>query len=215
MFSTWFCSGQYFELGWEYDNILNKIITRQLSTYRAASLSQCTWTLLRDYNYEKFWEIYDQWASTRPVKSVASGQLKNGQQKHKNEDVELQNTNTGMSIVDENIYPQHGNNLFLNFLPGKTHIINATSSRQSSEPLSVNTAPVVSLQAGLELLSPMDLQVNIAGTHLCPIIFDTGASLAITGDRNDFLPDTYEEVTTLRLGGMASGAPITGKGNVA
>ena len=81
--------------------------------------------------------------------------------------------------------------------------------------METNIAPAVSSQAGLELFQPADLQVNFAGTHLSPIIFDTGASLAITGERNDFLPQTFREVTTLKLGGMAAGAPITGKGNVA
>ena len=44
---------------------------------------------------------------------------------------------------------------------------------------------------------------------------DSGASLAITGDRQDFLPDTYQEVKSLKLGGMAGGTAIDGLGDVA
>ena len=67
----------------------------------------------------------------------------------------------------------------------------------------------------MELIQPSDLQVNLANSIYSPIIFDTGASLAITGDKEDFLPDTFKEVTSLKLGGMAAGALITGAGNVA
>ena len=61
----------------------------------------------------------------------------------------------------------------------------------------------------------MELQANLAVHNASPVIFDTGASLAITGDEQDFLPDTLTEVTSLKPGGMAAGAPITGVGNVA
>ena len=74
---------------------------------------------------------------------------------------------------------------------------------------------MVSQEAGLELLTPSDVQVNMALQPLYPVIFDTGASLAITGNKQDFLPNTYKEVHSLKLGGMAAGATINGAGDIA
>ena len=47
------------------------------------------------------------------------------------------------------------------------------------------------------------------------MIFDTGASLAITGHKQDFIVNTYEEVHSLKLGDMAAGASIEGVGDIA
>ena len=84
-----------------------------------------------------------------------------------------------------------------------------------------NATPTVSKLAGLELLQLLqlqelqELQVKIVSHNLQPVIFDTGASLAITGQRSDFLPNTYQEVHSLKLGGMAAGAAIDGVGEIA
>ena len=101
--------------------------------------------------------------------------------------------------------------LYLDFIDKKLHIINTTEFHGATQ---VNTAPAVSTEAGLELLNPSDIQANMALQKLRPVIFDTGASLAITGDKEDFIKDTYHEVTSMKLGGMASGATIAGCGNV-
>ena len=53
------------------------------------------------------------------------------------------------------------------------------------------TAPAVSTEAGLELLKADEMEVNLAYQNQYPVIRDTGASLAITGDKSDFLPNTY------------------------
>ena len=97
----------------------------------------------------------------------------------------------------------------------KTHQIDATGNISQEDSIALNTAPAVSIKAGLELIQPTDLQVKLANNAFVPIIFDTGASLVITGDKQDFLPNTFKEVTSLKLGGMAAGALITGAGNVA
>ena len=55
----------------------------------------------------------------------------------------------------------------------------------------------------------------MASQALHPVIFDTGASLAITGQKQDFITNTYEEVQSLKLGGMAAGATIEGVGDIA
>ena len=47
------------------------------------------------------------------------------------------------------------------------------------------------------------------------MIFDLGVSLAIAGANTDFLPNTYREVTSMKLGGTATGATIAGMGDVA
>jgi hypothetical protein len=47
-----------------------------------------------------------------------------------------------------------------------------------------------------------------------PVIFDTGASLAITHDKSDFSGPITLPTTDLRLGGMAQGLKIEGIGPV-
>ena len=65
------------------------------------------------------------------------------------------------------------------------------------------------------MFNSSDLQVNMIGYTLQPIFFDTGASLAITGNQQDFMTYTYKEVKSLNLGGMAADASIVGIGDVA
>ena len=79
----------------------------------------------------------------------------------------------------------------------------------------VNTAATVFADPGLELLTPEEVQANTSPHLLHPVIFDTGASLAITGCQSDFLPNTYKPITSLKLGGMASGAAVLGEGDIA
>ena len=101
----------------------------------------------------------------------------------------------------------------LNLISPKKHLIKLPSS--DTESILCNTAPTISKTAALELLQPPDLHINTAIHNLQPVIFDTGASHAITGDKSDFLPNTYREVHSLKLGGMAAGATINGVGDIA
>ena len=96
-----------------------------------------------------------------------------------------------------------------------THLTNDISSTAELETLQLNTAGTVFVDPGLELLTPVELQANMATQLVHPVIFDTGASLAITGCQEDFLPHSYKPITTLKLGGMAAGAAITGVGDIA
>lgn len=47
-----------------------------------------------------------------------------------------------------------------------------------------------------------------------PVIFDSGASIAITGNKGDFVGPLLPPATDLCLGGMAHGAKVEGIGNV-
>ena len=79
----------------------------------------------------------------------------------------------------------------------------------------INTTATVFAETGLELLTPTDIQANSTSHLLHPIIFDTGASLVITGSTQDFLPNIYRLISTLKLGGMISVAAVIREGNVA
>ena len=106
--------------------------------------------------------------------------------------------------------------LVFDFLPTTTHIVNTSTSGPTLDiTQESHAAPAVSMEAGLELFEPRDKEINLADKLVCPVIFDTGASLAITGNQADFLPNSLKPITTLKLGGMAAGASIIGVGNVA
>ena len=63
-------------------------------------------------------------------------------------------------------------------------------------------------------MKEQELEVNLSIQDNQLIIIDTGASLAITGNKMDFLPNTYYEVNALKLGGMVAGDRIEGICNV-
>ena len=96
-----------------------------------------------------------------------------------------------------------------------THVVNTLSNLEDINDSFAYTAPTVSSEAGLELLKEQELEVNLSIQDNQPIIIDTGASLAITGNKMDFLPNTYYEVNALKLGEMAAETRIEGIGNVA
>jgi hypothetical protein len=66
------------------------------------------------------------------------------------------------------------------------------------------------------LLSPSALLAGALPTEgAFPIIFDTGATLAVTGIRSDFIESDFKvPPTELRLGGLARGLQIAGIGTV-
>lgn len=69
------------------------------------------------------------------------------------------------------------------------------------------------LNAALTGLNFLDC---LAPSHLnrFPVIFDSGASIAITGNRTDFVGEVIKPFKDLRLGGMAQGAKVEGIGIV-
>ena len=99
--------------------------------------------------------------------------------------------------------------------PFNIHKTNTVLLSVQQPGMAFNMAATVSVQAGLELFNPSDIQMNLASSSKSPIIFDTRANLAITGNKQDFLPDIYKEVSALKLGGMAAGAKIVWIGNIA
>ena len=98
---------------------------------------------------------------------------------------------------------------------GVTHVINIVKELPVSVNNEGNIAPAILVKAQDKLFSSLDLEVNIISRPVNPVIFDTGASLAITGHQQDFLPNSFKATQQLKLGGMASGVSITGVGNVA
>ena len=124
----------------------------------------------------------------------------------------LDSVNTGADMTYFDAKDTYLKESTLNLLEPRQHVVKV---KLNNNGILCNAAPTVSKLAGLELLQLSELQVNTASHHLQPVIFDTGASLAITGQRSDFLPNTYQEVHSLKLGGMAAGAEISGVGEIA
>ena len=60
------------------------------------------------------------------------------------------------------------------------------------------------------LFNPLSSSIN----KKFPIIFDSGASVAISGFKNDFVSDIQEPSSEIRLGGMANGMLVKGIGKV-
>ena len=112
MFSAIFYSGQYFAPGWIYNNILNKITICQLSTYSIISHLQCTWNLLREYNYEKLWGIGNLYTERLVIKAEPS--------------VPSQNMEPSVLKCDEDLIQNNSKELIFDFLPSSKHIINTT-----------------------------------------------------------------------------------------
>jgi hypothetical protein len=90
---------------------------------------------------------------------------------------------------------------------------NGPSTMESSEPATDEAV------ASYGLLGYFDapcafMHFEISKGDKKPVIFDTGASLAITHDKNDFDGPLTAPVGDLRLGGMANGLRIEGLGSV-
>ena len=92
--------------------------------------------------------------------------------------------------------------LYFDFVEPNTYIIDKPKNQYHTSQLEIHAASTVSAEARLELLKANQMEVNLACQNLQPVIMDTGASLAITSDKSDFLPNTYQEITSLKLGGM-------------
>ena len=214
-----FMPGHYFEIGPFVDKLGSWYSYRTNSVRSISRSNKCSWKLLYEYNYDKVTSCF-------PIMHVCNHD--SGLNGHKSiMDSESFHTVFEAPCTFYDTYQEpddlssplyffdadeFNETLIFPDLWIKHHAVDVSKLPLDS---TINTAPAVSSKAELELLTPQDLQVNMASHKLQPIIFDTGASLAITGDKQDFLPSTYHEVTTLKLGGMAAGASITGVGDVA
>ena len=107
------------------------------------------------------------------------------------------------------------NQLCFDFCSAELHTIYALANTKALDIVQSYAVPTVSADSSLELLEVHKLEANMAINNYHPIIIGTGASLAITGNKQDFIPNIYQEVTSLKLGGMAAGAKIDVVGNVA
>lgn len=224
MFFSTFWNSQFFSVGLLMDPILTSITVRRNSSHTVAQDSRCTWNFLYNYNYDKWCDLYNQ-DETLPDKKIAfsdtneintTANIKfniNDFEQDQYFDAKSEiNLSTEQFFFDTMDYEMP--DLQLDLLPTTTHVINTLSNNILQDESQGNNAPTVSIEAGLELLKPAEIEMNVAMQNQQPIIMDTGASLAITGNKQDFLPDTYQEVTSLALGGMAAGAKIEGVGNV-
>jgi hypothetical protein len=95
--------------------------------------------------------------------------------------------------------------------------IAAALTGSASEPEPKDEEIIVSDRGYYDLLlSPTALLAQALPTEgAFPVIFDTGATLAVTGIRDDFIGNDFQApATDLRLGGLARGLLIAGVGTV-
>ena len=95
------------------------------------------------------------------------------------------------------------NEIHFDFCSAELYIVYALANTKASDIVQSYAIPTVSTDSSLELLKVQELEANMAMNNYHPIIIDTGASLAITGNKQDVIPNTYQEVTSLKLGVMA------------
>ena len=177
-------SGHYFRILPLVDT-LGHWYAYRTNSLRCISTSQnCSWKLLYNYNYDKI-------SSLLPTVNLEEHNLtsqldkptKDGEFLYKlKEPLEFfytyqDKTPSSQFFFDAEKFLE---TLVFPDLWFKHHVIDSSKLPQHC---SLNTAPAISAKAELELLIPKDLQVNMAQHKLKPVIFDTGASLAITGDK--------------------------------
>ena len=225
-FMLWpsFWNGSYFQPGQYFDTCLNIFVQRNLSSLQIAKDVRYTWVFLRDYKYECWTELqtsslwglnkYNQFKFNNEVKANKPfNQFKTNIDKIRFYDA--RKTDEDITFKFQDAVEHEQLELDLNITQEVTHVVNTLSNLEDRNDPFAYTAPAVSSKAGLELLKEQELEVNLSVQDNQPIIIDTGASLAITGNKMDFLTNTYYEVNALKLGGMAAGARIEGIGNVA
>ena len=106
---------------------------------------------------------------------------------------------------------------FLSELHDHIHHVDCNNSLEDSFEYAISHCPspkicnaLVGENIDSSLFHPLSSSVN----KKFPIIFDSGASVAISGYRNDFISDLKEPSSEIRLGGMANGMLVKGIGNV-
>ena len=94
---------------------------------------------------------------------------------------------------------------FVDCVPPK--FTSVTNDSTLTSPVAPSVAAYNTAIRGLEELTGSDI-------HKFPVIFDSGASLAISPSRDDFIGDIRRPTAELRLGGMAHGLLVEGIGTV-
>lgn len=162
----------------------------------------CTWNLLRHYTNVKFCEAFklnhvNHKCNKDKAKDIDQFQLTMDEHYTKLYDVKLANpVRTSNAQWHFEIYQTikdmmphikfldardiDTKTLTLDLITPKKHLIKVLSTNHES--ILCSTAPMISKTTALELLQPPDLYINTALHNLQPVIFDTGASLAITGE---------------------------------
>ena len=156
MFLPTFCQGQCLTLLPLYNEPFNDIINRKLSIELVVQYARCTWNLLQKYNYENMCNLRPNvrlsMEMTKDIKNVPC---------------------TLMNNLDR----------YFDYYTKEMHIMSMTITiSTSSAAQEIYTAPAVSIEAGLELFKPRNIEINHTENHVFPFIFDTGASLVITGE---------------------------------
>ena len=222
MFYPQFWNGNFLAITPYFNGFVTSCITRHLSVKRIVRDERCTWEFLRDYNYENWSNhVYNSKvcnSSYNISPNKLSSLTSNNQYKKLTEEMENYYDAIAQPDDSSNYYfdavEKETHSLQFDLHLSKHHYVNTTLNTTPVSGTQVCTAPMVSAKGGLELLREQDLEVNLTMQDKMPVILDTGASLAITGNKHDFLPNTYQELHDLKLGGMASGTKIEGVGDV-
>ena len=183
-----FYFGTYFAPNVYMDVLFFTIMERYWSTKIVVRNTQCTWTLILYYNVNKLaslklWKLarnkvlirVNRWS--RNLLSLTAT-LNNDQLLNNKADKGERYLDADVTSVLEN--------LVIDFLPFNIHKINTVPPSVQQPGMTLNMAAAVSVQAGLELFNPSDIQMNLASSSKSPIIFDTRANLAITGNKPRF-----------------------------
>ena len=208
-----FCQGQYCALSPLYNKCVKYIIIRKLSINLVVQHPKFTWTLLHEYNYKNMNNLQLKGLEACKFCTKFCSVSTTDQEKYFDKNMEQASKSDKHGPTNEGL---DDDGLVIDFSPTITHIVDtSTSGNIVAITQESHAAPAVSIEAGLELFESRDIEINLADKRVSPVIFDTGASLVIPGDQADFLPNTLKPISSLKVGGMAAGASITGVGNVA
>ena len=125
-------------------------------------------------------------------------------------------TNSKLSIPS-NSYPTLDILPFLSDLNDHIYHIKCTNSLQNSFEYAINHCPDPRIYNALteeNTNSSLFHPLLSSTAKKFPIIFDSGASVAISGYKDDFISELKEPSSEIRLGGMANGMLVKGIGNV-
>ena len=104
---------------------------------------------------------------------------------------------------------------FLTDLTDKTFEVNCDHHQDKFFEPAINFCPTPRIYNALTTGNIGPSFINpITSIKEFPIIFDSGASVAISGFKEDFISTLNSPKKEIRLGGMANGMPVEGIGNV-
>ena len=126
-------------------------------------------------------------------------------------------TTNSKTSIPSNSYPALDILPFLLDLNDHIHHIDCTNSLKGSFEYAINNCPnpkICNALVGENVDSSLFHPLSSSTIKKFPIIFDSGASVAISGYKDDFISELKEPSSEIRLGGMANGMLVKGIGNV-